>query len=67
MHKAIDDMHASFNIYFGKQLSLTNPNFGLEFLKEIQNQYDSNAMKPDMTLEKLELLVTSLVEPHHKI
>jgi hypothetical protein len=31
MYKAIDDTCASFNIYFGKQLSLTDPNFGLKF------------------------------------
>jgi hypothetical protein len=67
MHKAINDMHVSFDTHFGKKLSLADPSLGPKFLKEFLNHYDSNAMKHDMTLEKLQLLVTSFVEPHHKV
>jgi len=67
MHKAINDMCASFDTHFGKKYPLADPSLGPKFLKEILNHYDSNAMKHDMTLEKLQLLVTSFVQLHHKV
>jgi hypothetical protein len=64
MHTAINNMQASFDTCFNKRLP---PSLGPSFLKEIQSHYDFNAVKPNMTLEKLQLLVPCLVELEHNI
>jgi hypothetical protein len=46
---------------------VVDPTFGLEFLKEICNHYDLKGEEGvEMTLEKLQLLATFLVDPTQK-